>query len=166
MKSLDDRLRLLQGDFSPETLRTLRDFLAGATDAELFRINPLRFAEEHGMSEGEAIELFIHATHAGIFEFSWDILCPGCGSALKGARALRELEDHARCAACEIDVDVQLDDSIEVSFTVSPTVRDIRFHHPETLDTMEEWLQLATSASRILHPEFARLQQEHTLHSG
>ncbi|MGE5707978.1 MAG: adenylate/guanylate cyclase domain-containing protein, partial [Bacteroidota bacterium] len=40
------------------------------------------------------------------------------------------------------------------------------FHHPETLDTMEEWLQLATSASRILHPEFARLQQEHTLHSG
>lgn len=135
----------------------LREFVRKASDEQLFKINPLDFAAENGISEREAIDLFVQASHEGLFHFSWDILCPGCGLALTTSNALHGLSNHAHCAVCDIEVSVNLDDAIEVSFTVSPSLRHIKYHDPETL-SLRELMWMSTSSRCLIHPELLKIR--------
>lgn len=149
---LDLRLDTLRAkDELPGTaLDALRAHLTGAPDEELFRMSPLRWAAKTGLPEQQAIDLFLHATHAGILEFAWGLLCPGCMAFLTTPGALRALQ-RKHCNFCNIDVEGTVDDRVEVAFTVAPSVRKIRFHQPETLDLREDGLRLYFSSS--LSPE-------------
>ena len=125
-------------------------FLVEAPEEALFRASPIRWAAEHAVPEQVAIDLFLQATHAGILEFAWGLLCPGCMAFLTTPGALRNLQ-RRHCSFCDIDVDGTIDSRIEVAFTVAPSVRKIRFHHPETLDLRADCLRLYFSSS--LSPE-------------
>ena len=124
----------------------LRNFITEASDEELFRASPVRWAAKNGLSEQVAIDLFLHATHAGILEFAWGLLCPGCMAFLTTPGALRMLQKR-HCNFCDIDIDGTIDDRVEVAFTVAPAVRKIRFHHPETLDLRADAMRLYFSSS-------------------
>lgn len=130
---LDDFAALLTDEASP--------------DEALFRMSPLRYAACRGISEQEAIDLFLHATHVGILEFAWGVLCPGCLAFLTTAAGLRALEARKHCNFCNLDVTGSLDDRVEVAFTVAPSVRRIRFHAPEALDLREDAIRLYFSSS-------------------
>ena len=54
----------------------LLDFARTADDRELVRINPVRFAEQHGLTKGEAIDLFLHARKEGLVTMEWQYVCP------------------------------------------------------------------------------------------
>lgn len=145
---LEQRLHLLR---TTETLpasliETFRTFLLSAPDEALFRMSPLRWAADHGVSEQQAIDLFLYATHAGILEFAWGILCPGCLAFLTTPGALRTI-DRRHCGFCSLDIKRSFDDRVEVAFTVSPTVRPIRFHSPVSLDLRQDALRLYFSSS-------------------
>ena len=43
---------------------------------------PLAFAAARGLDEEHTIAAFLHAAQLGIFELSWDVLCPTCGGVL------------------------------------------------------------------------------------
>jgi class 3 adenylate cyclase len=122
-------------------------FVAGAADEALFRMSPLRYAAAHGIAEQEAIDLFLQATHAGILEFAWGVLCPGCMGFLTTPGGLRSLHRKSRCNFCGIDIEGSIDDRVEVAFTVAPSVRRIRFHGPDALDLREDALRLYFSSS-------------------
>lgn len=47
--------------------------------------------------------------------------------------ALRTLKTHNQCGLCGISAETDLDDFIEVTFTVSPQLRRLPFHGPASL---------------------------------
>lgn len=146
--SLPERLNIVKqrGGFSDEVVAKLADHLERAPDEALFRMNPLRFAEQHGLSRRVGVDLFLLATHAGVLDFSWGVLCPWCHAFLNTSPLVRALQAQRRCALCQRHVKPD-DDNVEVAFTVSAHIRKIRFHQPSTLDLREDLGRLFFSAN-------------------
>ena len=112
----------------------LERHVQSASDEELCRINALEFAAQYGLSGEQAVDLFLHAAKRGLFEMSWNILCNGCGSVMSTAEHLRQMTDeHPLCELCSIGTPLSLDELVEVSFTVSPTLRRIAAHDPQSM---------------------------------
>jgi len=59
---LEERLSKLQ------SAQSWKSLIRSAPDEALFRINPIPLAVERGVAENEAINLFLHATLAGLVE--------------------------------------------------------------------------------------------------
>lgn len=55
-----------------------------------------RFAREHGLSEEKTINGFLHAARLGLFELTWNVLCPGCGGVLDATHTLSDTRRNGR----------------------------------------------------------------------
>src|SRR5207237_3788212 len=119
--------------WSPRVISKFETLIRSGDDLSLYRINPLAFARDRAISEAESIDLFLHATRGGLFDMSWDVVCPQSGMVLDSFGALRTLKTHYVCGLCDVTGETDLDDFIEVSFSVSPHLRHLPFHEPETL---------------------------------
>jgi class 3 adenylate cyclase len=114
-----------------------------ASDRELCRINALNFAAKRGLDEEKVIAAFLHAARLGLFELSWNVLCPGCGGVLDAGTTLRTLNrEEYDCVLCAAGYQPTLDEMVEVTFTVSPQVRRIGAHNPDTLSEVEYYRQI------------------------
>jgi class 3 adenylate cyclase len=147
--TLQSRLAAVQnaGRFDDVVIGGFARYIAEAPDEKLFRMNPYRYAAETGIGEREAVDLFLHAAHAGVVEFSWGVLCPACGSFITTDHALRALNKERMCAICDISIPPEIDDNVEVAFSVAPSARTIRFHAPEKLDFLRDSFALFFSPS-------------------
>jgi class 3 adenylate cyclase len=119
--------------WSPGAVSGLEARIRGGDDTDLFRINAIAYAASAGLSEAEAIDLFLYATKAGLFDMDWSAVCAGCGSTNKSVRRLEQVDPHVACDVCQITSDADLDAFIQVGFTVTPAIRSIRFHEPASL---------------------------------
>ena len=137
---LDEALAKVESvrNWSPRVISKLENSIRTANDEELFRVSPLEWASQKSVDEYEAVDLFLHAAKAGLFYMEWDVICPCCGRISQSLRELHSLESHSTCKLCFRKDMPNLDDSVQVTFTLSPSVRSLRFHHPETL-TLEEY---------------------------
>jgi class 3 adenylate cyclase len=165
--ALESRLEVLRSypRLRPETIERFARFIATAPEEALFRISPLHFAADEGVPENEAVDLFLRATHAGILEFTWGVLCPWCVSFLTTPAALRSLQRSRDCQMCRVSIQTE-DDNMEVAFSVAPSVRRIRFHQPETLDLSRDLLPLMFSQSRIIPEQVRQLARDSVLDSA
>ena len=113
------------------------------SDRQLCRINILNFSAEHGLDEERAISGFLHAARLGLFELTWNVLCPGCGGVLDATQTLKSVHKEAYdCALCACGYEPTLDEMVEVAFTVSPRVRKIAAHDPHSLPIWEYFRQI------------------------
>lgn len=132
-------------DVKSETVTAVGNVLQGLTSWELFRINPLRFAEDYKFDASEIVDLFVHGAKTGLFDFAWNMLCPSCGSIVDSHLSLNEVEDNLfHCALCHIDVPSNLDDHIEVAFTINPSVKRLSI---EPFNNMESYWRYFRSAN-------------------
>jgi class 3 adenylate cyclase len=140
---LEERLSALEQarPWPPRAISRLETFIRGAEDEELFRVNPLAYAEERGMAEREALDLFLYSALHGIFELQWHVLCVSCGSVVSSFRELSSLHPHVICVVCTTENEATLDDYIQVSFTVNPAIRAIPFHRPDELSIEDRYLR-------------------------
>lgn len=138
-KKLEERLGALEAakSWSPRVVSRLETLLRSGADEALYRINPIQFAAEKSIAEGEAIDLFLHGCVAGLFDMDWQLVCPMCSDVVESFRSLRKLHTHFHCHLCRSEYDAALDDFITVTFTVSPAVRGIRFHQPDALSAWD-----------------------------
>jgi class 3 adenylate cyclase len=138
---LDDKLAQLEKarSWSPRIMAKLEALLHAPDDLALHRVNPLAFARERGVAPAEAVDLFLHAAHVGLFTMDWHLLCPMCGTAVESFASLRAVHQHLYCPLCVLSREVNLDDFIQVSFTVAPAVRRLPFHDPQGLSA-EDYL--------------------------
>lgn len=105
-----------------------------SSDVALNRLNPLAFARSHGLDTAKTVAGFLHATQAGVFDLSWNVVCPVCGGVLSSRTSLKQLRrDRYDCAFCLVECQPVLDDSVEVTFTINRRVRQIGGHDPERL---------------------------------
>lgn len=134
-------------------------------DHELNRINALDFSKRTGFDEEKAISGFLHASRLGLFDLSWNVLCPGCSGVLDAHDTLKSLrDDDYRCGLCACGYEPSVDEQIEVSFTVSPKVRRIAAHDPNTLPLWDYYKQVFWSSGIDLGEDsFASLTGEATL---
>ncbi len=117
----------------------LLDFARTADDRELVRINPVRFAEEHGLTKAESVDLFLHARKDGLVIMEWQYVCPGCGEIVERLTSLTSASSHFFCQICSADRDTDMSDHVEVTFTISPDIRRSRYHDPWSLDPDEHF---------------------------
>jgi class 3 adenylate cyclase len=116
-------------------------------DHQLNRVNVLDFSRQTGLDEERVISGFLHASRLGLFELTWNVLCPGCGGVLDAHSTLKSLRhDDYHCGLCACGYEASVDEQVEVAFTVSPRVRRIAAHDPNTLPIWEYFKQIFWSS--------------------
>src|SRR5213595_727769 len=143
----DTLFNSLRQSAKPEPVNAIKKLIEDAPDRELCRINALAFAAEHEVEEEDVIAAFLHGARRGIFDVSWNILCPGCGGVLDSGTTLKTVNqaDYS-CALCAAAYEPTLDEMVEVTFTISPRVRKIAAHDPQTLPWIEYYRQIFWSS--------------------
>jgi len=134
-KALFDVLRQTAEARSVDAIaRVVRD----GSDRELCRINVLDFAKREDLDVEHVIAAFLHASRIGLFDLSWNMLCPGCGGVLDAGASLKTFDqDRYNCSLCSAAYEPTLDEMVEVTFTVNPRVRRIAAHDPDSLPYIE-----------------------------
>jgi hypothetical protein len=132
-------------------------------DHELCRVN-VPISRPHGLNEERVIGAFLQAARVGIFELSWNVLCPGRGGVLDSTATLRNVhKENYECALCAAGYESTLGEMVEVTFTVSPQVRRIAAHDPNTLSIWDYFRQIFWSSGVDLPATFDQLIDEITI---
>jgi len=163
-KPLFDSLR---NSADPRVVGAIEALIAEGTDRQLCRVNVLDFARQRGLDEEKSIGGFLHAARLGLFDLSWNVLCPGCGGVLDATATLKTVHKEAyNCALCASGYEPTLDEMVEVAFTVNPRIRRIAAHDPHLLPVWEYYRQIFWGSGLDL-PEtgFEDLMEEFTLDS-
>ena len=139
-KPLFDSLR---NAADPTVVAAIENVISEGSDRELCRINVLSFAAKRGLDEEKTIGGFLHAARLGLFELTWNVLCPGCGGVLDVTSTLKSVHKEAYdCALCASGYEPTLDEMVEVAFTVNSRVRRIAAHDPHSLPVWEYMRQI------------------------
>jgi class 3 adenylate cyclase len=134
---------ILRNFVDPAVADAIEGVVRDGSDRDLCRINALAFAGKHGLNEEHTIAGFLHAASIGLFDISWNVLCPGCGGVLDTNASLKTvIKEEYVCALCAAGYTATLDEMVEVTFTVSPRVRRISGHTPEALPVLEYLRQM------------------------
>jgi len=161
-------LNALRQSAKQKPVSAIEKLIRKGPDSELCRINALAFAAKHKLNEEDVIAAFLHGARLGIFDMSWNILCPGCGGVLDSGATLKTVKQaEYRCVLCARDCEPTLDKIVEVTFTISPRVRRIAAHDPETLSWIEYYRQIFWSSGVDLPDDeaLAKWVEETTLDS-
>ena len=155
---------VLRQSADPETADAIEKLVHDAPDSALCRVNVLDFAAKTGLDEERVIAVFLHAARLGIFELSWNVLCPGCGGVLDASETLKSVNrDEYHCGWCAAGYAPTLDEIVEVTFTVSRRVRRIAGHDPHELPLAEYFRQIFWSSAIDIPEDLDRLVEEMTL---
>src|SRR6202045_2657727 len=138
-------LRQSSGD---DAVAMLERMVRDAPDHALNKINALDLAAKEGIGEERVIAALLNAVGLGIFEMSWNVMCPSCAGVISANKSLKTL-DRAQysCAFCAAGYETTLDNLVEVTFTVSPRVRKIAAHTPDELSAAEYYRQVFWSTA-------------------
>ena len=143
MSEIKALFETLRASADPQVVAAIETLVGEGTDRALCRVNALGFAAERGLDEEKVIGGFLHAARLGLFELSWNVLCPGCGGVLDAMYTLKSVRKEAyECALCACGYEPTLDEMVEVTFTVSPRVRHIAAHDPHLLPIVEYFRQI------------------------
>ncbi len=122
----------------------------------------LDFSRRTGLDEERVISGFLHASRLGLFDLTWNVLCPGCGGVLDAHGTLKSLrDDDYHCGLCACGYEASVDEQVEVAFTVSPRIRRIAAHDPNALPIWEYFKQVFWSSGVDFDEEsFASLSND------
>jgi class 3 adenylate cyclase len=148
---LDERIAKLNATWPgrDDLVEQLSAFVRTADDADVVRINPIRFAQERGLARADVVDLFLHARKIGLLTIEWQYVCPGCGDVVERLPSLTSASAHYFCQVCSADREADLSDFIEVTFTVSPEIRQSRYHDPWSLEPEEHFLSYRFSPTAV-----------------
>ena len=112
-----------------------RRWCATARTGSSVRINVLDFAAERQARRGKGDRAFLHAARLGLFELSWNVLCPGCGGVLDASASAEDACTRRNTTARSAPPATSRRSTrwSRSTFTVSPRVRRIAAHDPHQL---------------------------------
>ncbi len=96
-----------------------------AEDSLVTKMRPYALADSWGSGRRETLDLFLHATRAGLLDFSWQVNCPHCRGSRQGVADLSGISAESHCDSCGIDFTVNFEQSVELTFAPNPTVRNV-----------------------------------------
>jgi class 3 adenylate cyclase len=154
----------LRQSVDDDVVDMLERMVRNAPDHALNKMNALDLAAREGIDEERVIAALLNAVALGIFEMTWNVMCPSCAGVLSANKSLKTL-DRAQysCAFCAAGYETTLDNLVEVTFTVSPRVRKIAAHSPNELSAVEYYRQIFWSSAIDLPADPGKLLGEVTL---
>ena len=166
MSETEALFSVLRQSSDPDCASAIERLVREGLDRELCRVNVLAFAGKYGLDEERTIAAFLHAAGLGIFELSWNILCPGCGGVLDASATLKSVKrEEYDCGLCASAYKPTLDEMVEVTFTVNPRVRRIAAHDPDSLSEVEYCRQIFWSSGVDLPDHLEELFEEFSIDS-
>src|SRR5207245_7741338 len=164
MSEAKNLFTVLRQSTDPSAAAAIEELVRDAPDRALCRVNVLDFAARTGIDQERAIAAFLHSARLGIFELSWNVLCPGCSGVLDTSATLKSVnQEEYACALCAAGYTPTLDEMVEVTFTVSRRVRKIAAHDPHELPLPEYFRQVFWGSGIDVPEDFEQLFQEITL---
>src|SRR5579871_6518630 len=162
MSDFSAQISVLKQSADPAVADAIGELIRTGDDAALNRINALDFSTRAALDEEKVISGFLHAARLGLFDLSWNVLCPGCSGVLGAHDTLKSLKpDDYHCGLCACGYQPSVDEQVEVAFTVSPKVRRIAAHDPNSLPVWEYYKQVFWSSGIDLNRDnFASLTEE------
>src|ERR1043165_116970 len=116
----DSLFNTLRQSAKPKPVSAIEKLIQNGPDRELCRINVLAFAAQQNLNEEDVIAAFLHGARLGIFDMSWNILCPACGGVLDSGATLKNVKQtEYRCVLCALAHEPTLDEIVEVTLTIS-----------------------------------------------
>src|SRR2546422_493178 len=118
MSDVQAQFSVLKQTADPAVADAILHLIEKGRDHELNRVNVLDFSKRNGLDEERVISGFLHASRLGLFDLTWNVLCPGCGGVLDAHSTLKSLRhDDYHCGLCacgyEASVDVQVEPTRE-----------------------------------------------------
>src|SRR5262252_2484349 len=154
----------LRQSADPGAAAAIEELVLDAPDSALSRINVLDFAVKSGLDEERAISAFLQAARLGLFELSWNVLCPSCAGVIDASATLKSVNrPEYYCAWCAAGYEPILDEFVEVTFTVNRRARRIAVHTPDELPFAEYFRQVFWSSAIDLPEDLDRVIEEVTL---
>jgi len=145
--------RLNEDGVDSNLVRRIVELVEHGDDMNLHRIQVRPLARRLGVDERALLGAFLVATRAGLFELSWDVICPHCRGVRAEVKSLGELPAHGGCEVCGIDFDTDGENAVEITFQVHASIRDVpRLFYcsaePALKDhiRVQKWLEPATDA--------------------
>jgi class 3 adenylate cyclase len=162
MSDIQAQFSVLKQTADPAVADAILNLIEKGRDPELNRVNVLDFSKRNGLDEERVISGFLHASRLGLFDLTWNVLCPGCGGVLDAHSTLKSLRhDDYHCGLCACGYEASVDEQVEVAFTVSPQVRRIAAHDPNTLPIWDYFKQMFWSSGVDFNEEsFTALSNE------
>ena len=163
MSEAGNLFTMLRQSADPGAVSAIEELVRDAPDHALSRVNAVDFATKACLDQERAIAAFLHAA-LGIFELSWNVLCPGCGGVLDTSATLKSVNrEEYDCAMCATEYRPTLDEMVEVTFTVSRRVRRIAAHNPHELPLAEYFRQVFWGSGFDVPEDFEQVFEEVTL---
>src|SRR4029453_2350752 len=94
MSDTQAQFSVLRQTADPAVVDVISQLIAKGEDRDLNRINLLEFAGRNGLDEEKVISAFLHSARLGLFDLTWNVLCPGCGGVLGAHNTLKSLRPH------------------------------------------------------------------------
>jgi len=166
MDEMQSMFAALRQSSDDKVVDAIEQLVREGEDRHLARINALAFAKQRGLDESAVIGAFLHAARLGMFELSWNVLCPGCGGVLETNATLKSIQKvEYSCTLCAADYEPTLDEMVEVTFTVTPRVRRIAAHSPQDLPPAEYFRQIYFSSGLEVPDDFDSVFERITIES-
>lgn len=152
---LDEKLEQLESiqPWGPRVISKFEALLQSENDMDLFRINPIRYADERRMEHNEAIDLFLHATTIGLLEIQWNMVCSSCASVYGSFEHLKSVVSQFNCPVCKNENTTSLDDLMHVTFGIAPQIRDNTYNHPHELSAEDYYFNYHLIEGSIFPPD-------------
>jgi class 3 adenylate cyclase len=119
------RETLVERGLSRACIDQLIDWIRTGDDQDLHRIQIRERARVWNLPETELLKVALYATRGGLLTLSWDTVCPHCRGVRDENATLAELAAHSHCNACDVTFATDTVESVEVTFRVHPSIRDI-----------------------------------------
>jgi class 3 adenylate cyclase len=154
------RDQLLAEGMSQPCVDTLCDWICKGDDADLHRIQIRERARAWKLPELELLRTALHATRAGLLDLSWDTICPHCRGMRDETGRLAEVRADGHCTMCEVDFTTDAPESIEVTFRVHSSIRQVQPQvycsaQPSRKEFVRLQKLLAPKTSATLQPRLA-----------
>jgi class 3 adenylate cyclase len=164
MSEAKNLFAVLRQSADPGAAAAIEALVQDAPDRALARVNVLDFAAKNGIDEEHAISAFLHAARLGLFELSWNVLCPSCGGVIDASLTLKSVNrPEYYCAWCAAGYEPILDEIVEVTFTVNRRARRVAAHTPDELPLAEYFRQVFWSSAIDLPDDLDQVIEEVTL---
>jgi class 3 adenylate cyclase len=164
MSEAKNLFAVLRQSADPDAAAAIEALVQDAPDRALSRVNALDFAAKNGIEEERAIGALLHAARLGLFELSWNVLCPSCGGVIDASATLKNINrPEYYCAWCAAGYEPILDEIVEVTFTVNRRARRIAAHTPDDLPLAEYFRQVFWSSAIDLPDDLDQVIEEATL---
>lgn len=119
------RTALVARGLPARSVDPLIDWIRTGDPMDLHRIQIRERARVWKVDEDELLRVALHATRAGLLTLSWDTICPHCRGVRDENTTLSALAASSECEACKVTFTTDTPESVEVTFRVHPSIREI-----------------------------------------